>query len=416
MDRQRPKSKAKLIKRTIVLAAGAAVLVIGGITLASIDFSSQRVDRDKITIATVDRGTLEIKVSANGRLMPKNLEYIAAQVTGRVIKTHRKPGDHVKAGELLVELANPQVIATADEARSAWEGALKEATAAESELRTNLLNQEAVLVQRQFEFERANVQLEAEERLIGEKIVSEIEFKRTKLNVAQQQKLVAIEESRVKAVRENIKVQLAAQKYRVEQLERALDRATNQVENLHIAAGIDGIVQAIDVEVGQQLQAGSPVGRIAQHDHLYAELRVPAREAAEVAAGQNVIIDTRSGTVNGVVTRVDPAVTEGTVIVDVDLQGELPGGARPQLQVEGTIYLVQIPDTLYVGKPAYVRSDRAMTVYKLDPAGRYANRVSIKAGKLSVNTLQVLEGLAVGDRIITSEIGEWQDKERILIN
>jgi hypothetical protein len=140
---------------------------------------------------------------------------------------------------------------------------------------------------------------------------------------------------------------------------------------------------------------------------------VPAREATQVRAGQNVAVDTRNGIVNGVVTRVDPGVTDGTVIVDVDLQGALPAGARPQLEVEGTIYISRIPNTLFVAKPAYVKNGAAMAVYKLDPTGRYATRVNIQAGQVSLQSLQVLQGLRAGDRIITSEVDEWQDQDRI---
>ena len=186
--------------------------------------------------------------------------------------------------------------------------------------------------------------------------------------------------------------------------------------NLRIVAGISGIVQAMDIEVGQQLQPGSPVGRVAQQDDLYAELKVPAREATNVRLGQNVLVDTRSGTVDGVVSRIDPGVTNGVVLVDVELRGKLPAGSRPQLQVEGTIYIDKLPNTLYVGKPAFVKSDAVITVYKLDSAGKYAERASIRVGKVSVNQVQVLEGLKAGDRIITSEISEWQDQERILLN
>ena len=154
---------------------------------------------------------------------------------------------------------------------------------------------------------------------------------------------------------------------------------------------------------------------IAAQEQLYAELKVPAREATQVQAGQKVVVDTRNGTVDGVVTRVDPGVTDGTVVVDVDLQGALPAGARPQLQVEGTVYISQLPHTLYVGKPSYVKNDAEIAVYKLDPDGRYATRVNIKAGKVSLNYLQVLQGLEPGDRIITSEIAEWQGQDRILL-
>lgn len=416
MDRARPASTARAIRRATLIAAVASVLVGGGVTLAHIDFSTQRVAREKLSIETVQHGTMEVKVSANGQLLPKNIEQIASQVTGRVATRHVRPGDRVKVGDLLLELTNPQLNASAEEAYSAWEGAVTELRAADSELQTHLLNQQVVLTQAQFSLAAARVQLEAQSRLSGQHIIPEIDFKRSQLNVAQLTQTCAIEASRLQKFRDNIQVQLAVKQARVTELARALDRARNQAANLRVTAGIDGIVQAIGVDVGQELQPGSPIGRVAQPEPLYAELKVPAREAIEVELGQTAVVDTRSGTVDGIVTRVDPAVTEGTVVVDVDLQGPLPPGARPQLPIEGIIYLSRLPDTLYVGKPAYVRSNSLLSVYKLDSTGRYAARVRIKAGRLSINYLQVLQGLRVGDRIITSDSGEWQDQERILIN
>jgi HlyD family secretion protein len=416
MDRVRAQPKSPQLKRNVFLALLALAVIGAGVTLANIDFSSHRIDSDKLSIETVQRGTMEIKVSANGQLVPRNIEEIASQVVGRVSKVHVKAGDTVTAGHLLVELTNPQLLAGAEEATSEWEGAVTELKAAEAELYTNVLNQEVVVTQAQFDLERAQVQLEAEAKLIGQHIISEIDFKRSQLNVAQLQKTRAIEANRLRTIRNNVKVQLDVKRSRVDQLARALDRAKNQSANLQVIAGIGGIVHAIAIEVGQQLQPGSPIGRIAQQDQLYAELRVPAREATEVQAGQSTVIDTRRGTVNGVVARVDPGVTNGTVIVDVDLEGTLPAGARPQLQVEGVIYVSRFPNTLYVGKPSYVKSDAAISVYKLDEAGRYADRVTIKVGKISVNYVQVLAGLTAGDRIITSEIGEWQGEDRILLN
>jgi HlyD family secretion protein len=415
MDRAKPTSKAPQIKRVAIIAAVAVALISGGVTLANIDFTSHRVDREKLSFGTVQQGTMEIKVAANGQLLSKHLEQLAAQVPGRVAKADIKPGAVVKVGQVLVELTNPQLIASAEEAQSASEGAVAELQASESELQTNLLNQEVVLTQAQFNLEKARKQHEANEALARDQLISQIELQRSQLDLSQLTKTYAIEGSRLEKIRDAIQVQLAVKRSHVTQLARALDRAKTQAADLKVVAGISGIVQAINVDVGQQLQPGSPIGRIAQQDQLYAELKVPAREATQAQAGQQVIVDTRNGTVNGIVTRVDPGVTDGTVVVDVDLQGPLPAGARPQLQVEGTIYISQLPNTLYVSKPSYVKNDAAISVYKLDPAGRYATRVTIRAGKVSLSHLQVLQGLQAGDRIITSEIGEWQGQERILL-
>jgi HlyD family secretion protein len=415
MDHARPKSKTLQFKRTAVIAAIAVALISGGVTLASIDFSTQRVDRTTLSIETVVQGTMEIKVSANGQLLSKRIEQLAAQVSGRVAKADIKPGTLVHAGQVLVELANPQLTASAEEAQSAWEGAAAELQSSEAELQTSLLNQEVVLTALRFNSEKARAKAEADEALAKAGLISGIELKRSQLDLTQLTKTYDIEASRLQKLRDNIPVQLSVKRSRVTQLARAMDRARTQAADLKVVATITGIVQAINVEVGQQLQPGSPIGRIAQQDDLYAELKVPAREATQVQVGQKVVVDTRNGTVNGIVARVDPGVIDGTVVVDVDLQDALPEGARPQSQVEGIVYVSRLPNTLYVGKPSYVKNDAAISVYKLDPAGRYATRVTIKAGKSSLNYLQVLQGLQAGDRIITSEIGEWQGQDRILL-
>ncbi|HKO58256.1 MAG TPA: HlyD family efflux transporter periplasmic adaptor subunit [Thermoanaerobaculia bacterium] len=415
MDRAIRKSKASQLKRPAVVATVAVVLIGGGVLLANIDFSTRRVDRTTLSIETVRQGLMEIKVGANGQLLSNHIEQLAAQVPGRVARADIKPGAVVSVGQVLVDLTNPQLITSAEEAQSEWEGAVADLQASEAELQTNVLNQEVELTQVQFNYEKAQAKTEADESLASAGLLSGIELKRSRLDLAQLKKTYEIQGSRLSKLRGNVQVQLSVKRSRVSQLARALERARTQAGNLKVTAGINGIVQAINVEVGQQLQPGSPIGRIAQQDQLYAELKVPAREATQVQAGQKVVVDTRNGTVDGVVTRVDPGVTDGTVVVDVALHEALPAGARPQLPVEGTIYVSQLPNTIYVGKPSYVKDDAAISVYKLDPAGHYATRVTIKAGKVSLNYLQVLEGLQPGDRIITSEVAEWQDQERILL-
>ena len=415
MDRVITPTRASRYVRPATIASVVLALVSGGAMLANIDFSTHRVDRSALTIDTVQHGTMEVKVGANGQLVSRHIEQLAAQVAGRVAKADIKPGAVVRAGDVLVELTNPQLIASAEEAQSEWEGAIADLQASEAELQTGMMNQEVVLTRVQFDTEKAKAKAEADEVLARENLISRLELNRSELDLAQLRKTSEIEAHRLQKLRDNIHVQLAVKQARVAQLARALERARTQVADLHVVAGISGIVQAIAVDVGQQLQPGSPIGRIAQQDQVYAELKVPAREATQVQAGQKTLIDTRNGIVSGVVTRVDPGVTDGTVVVDVDLEGAIPAGARPQLPVEGTIFVTQVPDTLHVGKPAYVKNDAAITVYRLDPDGRYATRTTIKTGKVSLNDMQVLDGLKAGDRIITSEVGEWQDQDRILL-
>ena len=415
MDRTRNKTNKLRLARPTIIAAALITMVGGGVILASIDFRTRRVDRQRLTIETVQTGTMEVKVGANGQLVSNAVAELAAQVPGRVAKADIKPGALVKAGQVLVELENPQLMASAEEAQSAWEGAVAEHRSAQAELQTNILNEQAALTKAGFELEKARLKTESDEALSQAGLLSGIELKRSRLDLSQMQKSYEIGASRLKTLQDNVQVQLAVRKSRITQLARALDRARSQSADLHVTAGISGIVQAISVEVGQQLTPGSPIGRVAQQDRLYAELKVPAREATQIQPSQHVLVDTRNGTVDGVVSRVDPSVTDGTVVVDVDLPGALPPGARPQLPVEGTIYISRLPNAVYVGKPAYVKNDSTISVYKLDSAGRYATRVNVRTGKVSLNYLQVLQGLQPGDRIITSETGEWQSEDRILL-
>src|SRR5579872_1994222 len=251
MDRVRAQPRNRSVNRTTLVGLLIGALVVATVTLANIDFSTKRVDRRKLSIEMVQRGTLEIKVSANGQLLPRNIEYIAAQVTGRVARTYVKAGDVVTTGQLLVELTNPQLIGSSEEAYSAWEGAVIELRASEADLQTNLLNQKVVLTQAEFDLQRAQVQLEAESRLMGQHIIPEVQYKRSKLTVTQLTQTLDLEKVRVKKMSDNIKVAQEVKKARVTELARALDRARNQVANLKIVAGIAGIVQEVGVDVGQ---------------------------------------------------------------------------------------------------------------------------------------------------------------------
>ncbi len=288
MDRARTKSEASQIRRAAIIAAITFVLISGGVTLANIDFRSHRVDRDKLSIAAVQQGTMEIKVSANGQLLSNDIEQLVAQVPGRVAKKDIKPGAVVQVGEVLVELTNPQLIASVAEAQAAWEGAVAGLQVPDPMLQTSMLNQEVVLAQAQFNLEAVQIKLQTDEALGGEHLIPQLDLKRARLNVSQLQKICDIEEILLQKLRDSIEVQLAVKKSNVTQLARALDSAKTQVANLKIVAGISGIVQGIEVEVGQQLQPGSPIGSIAQQDELYAELKVPAREASQVQVGQKV--------------------------------------------------------------------------------------------------------------------------------
>lgn len=416
MDRVRKKSKTALVRKVLFAAIAGVLVVYGAISIANIDFESRRVNRDTLLIGTVEKGDLEIRISANGQLLPRDIEIISAQVEGRVARLHVDPGDEVNAGDLLAELTNPQLVNAAEEAYSAWEGAVADLKAYEVELENQILNQESAVMQVRFQLEKTTMELERNRPLHEQRIIADIEFQQILLDVDQLVQTLEIEEKRLQRNRDNTGTLLSVRASRVTQLARALDRANNNVDNLKIVAGIDGIVQELELELGQQLMLGSPVGRLARQEFLYAELRVPARQAGDVVRGQHVVVDTRNGTVDGVVSRIDPGVTDGTVIVDVEIHDPLPRGARPQLQVEGIVYVAQIADAIHVGRPTFIRTDAEVTIYKLDAMGEYAQRVKVRMGRASVNRVEILEGLLPGDRVILSDSSDWQDHDRILLN
>lgn len=416
MDKVRKKSKTALARKIAFAVVSAGLVLYGAISIAKIDFESRRVDRETLLIGTVERGDLEIRISANGVLLPRDLELISAQVEGRVARVHVAPGDEVKSGQILAELSNPQILNAAEEAFSQWEGGVADLKGFEVELENQLLNQESARLQVEFAFEKAKLELEAKRQLSEQNIIPEIEFRQIQLDVEQLSQTIVIEDKRLQQFQDNMQTLLSVRESRVTQLARALDRANNRVDNLKIVAGINGMVQELELELGQQLVLGSPVGRLARQELLYAELRVPARQAGDVLVGQNVVVDTRNGTVKGSVSRIDPGVTEGTVIVDVEIHDPLPRGARPQLQVEGIVYIAQIADALHVGRPTFIRTDAEVTIYKLDAAGEYAERVNVRMGRASVNRVEILQGLVPGDRVILSDSSDWQDHQRILLN
>lgn len=412
------RERTSIVKaRNALLAVAVVVLLAIVITLFTLDFTTQRVGRSSLRIDTVQKGDLMIEVSGNGVLLPLDVEWIASRVEGHVAIIHQRAGDQVRAGQLLLELSSPVLVAAAEEALSALEGAKAEKLSYAVELQSQLLNQKSVVLQARFAYESAKLKLDAETKLREKsRIIADIDYRRTQLDVEQLQARYQIEQERLEKSKANIEAQLAAKEAYVMQLSKVLERANSKVEALKVTAGIDGVVQQMNIDVGQHLLPGSEIARVAQQVKLYAELKVQARQATDVAPGQAVLIDTRNGKVNGRVSRVDPQVTQGSVIVDVGLEGELPKGAKPELQVEGVIVVAELKDTLFVGKPSYSREDSEISVYRLDKNGEYAERIFIKTGLASVNHIQVLAGASPGDEIILSDSSDWQEQERILVN
>lgn len=415
MDHKRANPVKRMSAKAYIAIAVIAFLAAAYV-LSTLDFSSRRIDRDNLLIDIVEFGDLDIKVGANGILLAKEVEYLATQVEGRVTRLKVRPGDSVAEGQVLVELTNPDLITAFDQAGSALEGAKASLVSFQVDIENRLLNQQSTTLRAKFDLEKARLQLEADRQLIEKNIISQIEYQQSQLDVEQLAEMYAIEQSRLSKSESNMVSQIAVEESKVKQAIQALTRAEDQMNALLITAQMAGIVQELNLNIGQRIQPGTSVGRIARQDVLYAELNVPSRQASDVVMGQRVEIDTRNGVIEGIVSRIDPAVIDGTVLIDVDLISKIPKAARPELAVEGTIYVAEIKNSLYTGKPAFTRINSEQSIYRLDAEGNYAERIVIKVGQASVNYIEILSGLEAGDRVILSDSSDWQDYSRILLN
>jgi HlyD family secretion protein len=414
MDIPRPENKKRKRIRQLAIGGSTAVaLAIVTIALARLEPAAPSVDGDTLFTGAVERGEILIQVRGPGTLQPRELLWIAAQSAGRVERVIVRPGAVVEPHTLLAELSNPDLMRQAEEARYGLEAGKAEFAEFELTLRSRQLDQEAAVAQARAQYEAQRLQAEAER---GAGVVAELTVRRSELTAESLKASYDVEVERLNQLGATVEAQIAAQRARLAQTQNAYERVQDQVEALQVRAGLAGVVQEVMIEGGQQVQPGANIARVARPDDLIAELRVPETQARNVVVGQRVAVDTRNGIADGKVSRVDPAVREGTVQVDVDLTGALPLGARPDQSVDGTIEIERLPDVIYTGRPAYGQPNSTITLFKLVDGGAYAVRVPVKLGKTSVNQVEILEGLAPGDEVILSDTSAWDDVDRIRLN
>jgi multidrug efflux pump subunit AcrA (membrane-fusion protein) len=413
--REKPKgfSASHLGWSVIALAAGAVLFYF-----ASTDFTTTRIKRESVTLATVERGEFTVTVFANGLLKPREIEWIAAQVNGTVSRIAARPGDFVEQGQVIVELANPSLVNQAREAEMALQAARANLKALEVSLQGQKVNQEAELAIAALNQESAQLRFTARAKLFktDNPIISRLDYEQSRLDAEQSRILHEVEKKRLAQIIQNINAQIDAETFRVSQLEQAYRRAAQLADQLVIKAGMTGVVQALPVEIGQHLLQGSEISRIARQDDLYAELKVSPRQATDVQPGQVVEIDTLNGKIEGRVSRVDPSVIEGRVLVDVELVSMLPASARPDLNVNAIISVASIEDTLFVKKPYGGRRDSRSVVYVLNEENNYADRQKVSFGQASSERIEIVSGLAPGNQIILSDSSNWNDNPRIYLN
>jgi HlyD family secretion protein len=414
MDIPRPEIKRQKRKRQIMLgAAGAVALAVVTFVLAQLEPAAPSVARASVWVDTVREGEMVVQVRGPGTLVPREIRWLAAQSAGRVERLVVLPGTAVEADAILVELSNPDLMRQAEEARYGLE--IAKATFAEFELqvRSGELDQKAAVAQARAAYEGERLKAEAQR---ASDAVAELDVRRSELNAESLKAAYDIQVERLNQLGATVNAQISAQRAKLAQEQNKYDRVLDQVEALHVRAGVAGVVQQVEVEVGEQVQPGANIARVARPDELMAELRVAETQARDVQVGQLVEVDTRNGVVPGRVIRIDPAVQEGTVQVDVELTGALPRGARPDQSVDGTIEIERLASAIFTGRPTYGQRNTTIKLFKLVDGGDYAVQVPVELGLMSVNSAEIRQGLVPGDEVILSDTSAWDENDRIRLN
>jgi HlyD family secretion protein len=415
MDIKRtPKSKLKKRIRTGVLIA-VGVAAIGGITygLSKMKPAAPTLDRSTAVIGTVKRGEMVREVKGNGTLVPQVTRWIPAPADGRVEKILVQAGVEVAAGTVIVELSNPQMEQQAVDAEFQVKTAEADAENLKVRLESEGMTQQSQIASINAEYSQAKLQLDSEESLAKQGLVAELPLKVSRVRVQDIANRLRVEQQRLAISGKSNKAQLNAQQSRVQQLRALAKLKREQVEALKVRAGTNGVLQQVSVQEGQQVTPGVNIARIADPASLKAELKVAETQINDVKEGQDAIVDTRNGLIRGRVSRIDPAAREGTFTVDVSFTEALPGSARPDLSVDGTIELERLRNVLFVDRPAFGQPQQTVGMFKVSPDGQEAARTQVKLGRTSVSTVEILDGLREGDQVIISDTSSMDNYNRI---
>ena len=417
MDIQRKDAGRKRLMRRLMYIA-ILVITIPLITwgLSRLKPAAPTVERATVWVDTVKRGPMVRQVRGLGTLVAEDILVIPAETDGRVEKRLMLPGVDVKPDTPIMVLTNPDL----EVAMNDYEWQVKQAQANYEDLRVKLesqqIDQKSLVTKTESEFEQAKLTLDRDRQLLKLNLKSDLEVRLSEAKYNELVSRLENEKKRLDILGESIKAQLDAAKVQIEKLQAQYELKKKQVAMLTVRAGTVGMLQALSVEVGQRVTAGTALARVSQPWKLKAELKIPETQAKDIKIGQEAQVDTRNGIIPGSVMRIDPAAINGTVTVDVKLQGELPQGARQDLSVDGVIELERLADVVYVGRPVFGQPNSQITLFKLEPDGKGADRVPVKLGRTSVNTIEITDGLRVGDQVILSDMSAWDAQNRIRLN
>jgi len=417
MDIARPsRAREKKIRRILLGGAGLAVALLITLGLSRLKPAAPSVERATLLIDAVKRGPMLREVRGIGTLVPEEIRWIPAATEGRVERIVVLPGSPVKADTVILELSNPELELQALDAESQ----LRAAEAQEAELKVRLeslrLDQQSTVARVQSEAHQAKLQADADEELAKEGLVADLQRKKSRSAADELANREKIESQRLAINGESIAAQIAVQEAQVDQRRAQARLRRTQFQALRVRAGLEGVLQQVPVEVGQRVIPGANLARVAQPGRLKAVVKVAETQARDVQNGQKAAVDTRNGVIQAHVARVDPAVLNGTVTVDLALDGALPKGARPDLSVDGTIELERLDDVLFVGRPAQAQPDALVTLFRLGEGGHDASRTKVKLGHSSVSTIEIVDGLKVGDQVVLSDMSAWDAYDRVRLN
>jgi RND family efflux transporter MFP subunit len=419
MDIARPDLKLKR-KRQLVIWIGVAVvlLTVAVVAVSRLKPAAPTVDRSTIWPDTVKRGNMIRQVrGSTGTLVPRedSIELIPAQTDATVVRIRVLPGTEVTPDTVLMDLADPQLDQELLNAQLALKGAQADYKSLHATLQSTLMDKKTAAAQVNADYTQDQLQAQTDKALFDLGVISGLAYNKSKNTADQLTAQHKLSDEQIEVNQRAIEVQLSSSQAKIDQAKALLDLYQKQSAALHVKAGISGVLAplATPVQVGQHVTAGTSVAEVIQRDKLKAALQIAETQARDIQIGQPATIDTHNGVIPGHVTRIDPSVVNGTRTVDVTLDGPLPPGAVPQLSVDGTIDLERMTDVLYVGRPALGNENSTLSLFKIDPDGKGATRVSVKVGRASVNSIQVLEGLKEGDTVILSDMSRWDNVDRI---
>ena len=414
MDIARPEVKRqKKVRRMAYIAATVVLIPLVTYALSRLKPAAPSVDRATVWTDTVKRGPMLREVRGLGTLVPETIRLIPAATDGRVERRYLLPGVPVKANTVILDLSNPELQQAALDAEYQLRGAEAGLNNTKAQMENQLMDKRAQAAAIRSAYHTADLQKRNNEQLFALGLVADFIVKTSVVQAEELAKQNEIAEKQVETFANSIEAQIAVQQANVNGKRAMYDLKRSQLDQLHVRPGIDGVLQDLSVEVGQKVLQGSVLARVAQPTHLKAALKIAETQAKDIQIGLKATVDTHNGVIQGHVSRIDPAVVNGTVTVDVALEGALPQGARPDLSVEGTVEIERLTDVLFVGRPVHGEANSTVGLFKLIEDGKDAARVQVVLGRTSVNTVEIVKGLQIGDQVILSDMSAWDNFDRV---